>query len=415
MNEQFNQKYQDRSHAREKREWSMKQKRGVSLVTVYAVALVVFSVYTLLDTFVIPRTYASAETVVSNQNGSTYSNATSSNDAVSSGGEALSDDTTGSSDATPSSNSKYSSDATSSSNSKSTSDAISSNNSTGSSGTTLSGDSTRSNATAPSSDEDSSGGSGSSYDASASGTDARANATSSEQSVTTDLSQYRYLDTTIYVVDVYTSDPSQLLTALANDSYGRNITATTSQIAEAHDATVAINGDFYGARNAGYVIRNGVLFRDKAASSDQEDLVIYSNGTMAVVSEGTVSAQQLLDDGAWQVFSFGPGLVVDGVVSVDANDEVGRAMASNPRTAIGQVSDGHYVLVVADGRTSESVGLSLQELATFMKEELGVTCAYNLDGGGSSTLWYQGSVVNNPTSGHGVKERSVSDIVYIAG
>ena len=45
---------------------------------------------------------------------------------------------------------------------------------------------------------------------------------------------------------------------------------------------------------------------------------------------------------------------------------------------------------------------------------LGVQTAYNLDGGGSSTLWYQGSVINNPTtSGNSIRERSVSDIVYI--
>ncbi|MBQ1418697.1 MAG: phosphodiester glycosidase family protein, partial [Firmicutes bacterium] len=56
---------------------------------------------------------------------------------------------------------------------------------------------------------------------------------------------------------------------------------------------------------------------------------------------------------------------------------------------------------------------SLYELAEFL-QELGVETAYNLDGGGSSTMVYQGEVVNNPTtSGNSVKERSVSDIVYI--
>lgn len=69
--------------------------------------------------------------------------------------------------------------------------------------------------------------------------------------------------------------------------------------------------------------------------------------------------------------------------------------------------------VVSDGRTSESEGLSLSELAEFM-QSLGVTCAYNLDGGGSSTMYFNGEIVNNPTtSGKTIKERSVSDIVYI--
>lgn len=245
------------------------------------------------------------------------------------------------------------------------------------------------------------------------GDSAATNAAASSQ-VQTSLAQYRYADTTVYVVDVYTNDVTQLLAAFAQDTYGKNVTAKTSQMATAVGATVAINGDYYGARNAGYVVRNGVLYRSEAASASQEDLVIYADGTFEVICEGSVDAQALVDAGAWQVFSFGPGLVSEGAVTVDADDEVGRAMASNPRTAVGKVADGHYVLVVSDGRTSESEGLTLQELATFMVDELGVECAYNLDGGGSSTLWYEGKVVNNPTTnGHSIKERSVSDIVYL--
>jgi len=69
--------------------------------------------------------------------------------------------------------------------------------------------------------------------------------------------------------------------------------------------------------------------------------------------------------------------------------------------------------VVSDGRTSESEGLSLKEFAEFL-QDLGVETAYNLDGGGSSTMVFNGTVVNNPTTnGNTIKERSVSDIVYI--
>ena len=237
--------------------------------------------------------------------------------------------------------------------------------------------------------------------------------TTQAEQVTANLNTYRYADTTIYVVDVYADDVEQLLTAFAQDTYGKNVTATTSAMAAQNGATVAINGDYYGARNAGYVVRNGVLYRSEAASASQEDLVIYADGSFQIVREGDVTAEELLEAGAWQVFSFGPALVDGGTVMVDAEDEVGRAMASNPRTAIGKVSEGHYVLVVSDGRTSESEGLTLEELAIFMTDELGVECAYNLDGGGSSTLYYEGEVVNNPTtSGRSIKERSVSDIVY---
>ena len=229
------------------------------------------------------------------------------------------------------------------------------------------------------------------------------------------LSTMRYLDTTVYVVDIY-CDGTNLMTALANDVYGKNVTQTTSSMAQSKGATVAINGDYYGARNEGYVVRNGTLYRATSAGSSQEDLVIYADGSFEIIREGDVTAQELVDKGAWQVFSFGPGLVSDGSVSVSLSDEVDRATSSNPRTAIGQVGEGHYVFVVADGRTSESSGLTLYELATFMVKELGVQTAYNLDGGGSSTLYLNGEVINNPSGGgfgSSSGERKVSDIVYV--
>ena len=77
------------------------------------------------------------------------------------------------------------------------------------------------------------------------------------------------------------------------------------------------------------------------------------------------------------------------------------------------IDDLHYVFVVSDGRTDESEGLSLYQLAEFISE-LGAETAYNLDGGGSSSMVFNGNVINNPTtSGNRIKERSVSDIVYI--
>jgi len=107
---------------------------------------------------------------------------------------------------------------------------------------------------------------------------------------------------------------------------------------------------------------------------------------MKIIKEGDVTAEELLENDAYQVLSFGPALIEDGEVAVDSSDEVGKAMASNPRTAIGIIDENNYVFVVSDGRTSESQGLSLKELAEFM-QELNVTTAYNLDGGGSSDDW----------------------------
>lgn len=226
------------------------------------------------------------------------------------------------------------------------------------------------------------------------------------------LTTMRVENTTVYVADVQIADISLLKTALAGNTYARNLTETTSVQAANAGAILAINGDYYGAQERGYVLRNGVLYR-ASAQSGTDALVIGADGSFRIINEGETSADTLVREGAWQVLTFGPALINGGQVTVSSSDEIGRAMTSNPRTAIGQISEGHYLLVVSDGRTKESAGLSLRQLAELM-QSLGAQVAYNLDGGGSSTMVFQGRVVNNPTTnGRSIRERSVSDIVYI--
>lgn len=226
------------------------------------------------------------------------------------------------------------------------------------------------------------------------------------------LTEYRQNSTQIYVADIMLSDAKYLKTAFAKNSYGKNITEKTSEIASNNNAILAINGDYYGIQEKGYVLKNGSIYRN-TAKSNQDDLVIFEDGSFEIITENDVSLETLVNNGAYNILSFGPALVLNNEVSVSENDEVGKAKASNPRTAIGFIDNLHYVFVVSDGRTSDSEGLSLYELATFMKE-LGVKTAYNLDGGGSSTMYFNGQVINNPTTnGKSIKERNVSDIVYI--
>ena len=239
--------------------------------------------------------------------------------------------------------------------------------------------------------------------------DENTNETIDPYSITLD--EYYEYDTTIYVADITLSSVQYLKTAFADDTYGRNITEKTSAIAAANNAVLAINGDYYGSQESGYVIRNGVIYRDSGNSKDI--LCIYKDGSVSIEYASEKTAQELLEEGVWQAFCFGPALIEDSQIAVTEDEEVGKAKASNPRTAIGIIDNNHFVFVVSDGRTSESEGLSLYELAEFM-QSLGVTTAYNLDGGGSSTMYYNGQVINNPTSnGNQISERSVSDIVYI--
>ena len=225
------------------------------------------------------------------------------------------------------------------------------------------------------------------------------------------IAQYREYETEIYVAEVIIKSPEYLRTALAKNQYGKNIIDLTSNTAKANGALFAVNGDFYGVRNDGYVIRNGELFRNVPAERDT--LVIGKDGSFNIVKDTEVTAEELLENGAAHAISFGPSLIENSQLTVNTESKVDLEWASNPRTAIGIVGEGHYLFVVSDGRLSDSKGLSIFELASFMRS-LGVTDAYNLDGGGSATMYFNGRVVNRPTTQDQIiAEREVSDIVYI--
>lgn len=220
---------------------------------------------------------------------------------------------------------------------------------------------------------------------------------------------------TYYVADVTLTDATQLRSAFADNSFGENIIENTSTIAEENDAAFAINGDYYGFRDSGIVIRNGVVYRDEGARTG---LAFYKDGTVRVYDETATTAEQLVADGVWNTLSFGPAIVEDGAevagidsVEIDTNFGNHSIQGNQPRTAIGVVDTNHLVFVVVDGRsTGYSKGVTLPELAHIMVG-LGAKTAYNLDGGGSSTMYYDGALVNNPL-GKG-KERGTSDILYI--
>ncbi|WP_136193982.1 phosphodiester glycosidase family protein [Actinomyces procaprae] len=220
---------------------------------------------------------------------------------------------------------------------------------------------------------------------------------------------------TYYVADVRLAEATALRSAFANNAYGTNITALPSAMATEHGAVLAVNGDYYGFRSDGILIRNGVIYRDDGA---RDGLAFYTDGRVEVYDETSTTAQTLLDAGVWNTLSFGPALVrggsvLDGIDAVEVDTNVGNhsIQGTQPRTALGAIGDGHYVFVVVDGRDKGySRGVTMTELAQIMAD-LGCDCAYNLDGGGSSTLWFNGEVVNQPSNGG---ERETSDILYIA-
>lgn len=214
---------------------------------------------------------------------------------------------------------------------------------------------------------------------------------------------------TYYAADIIIQEASQFKSAFAQGKYGKSYRAYTSKIARDNDAILVVNGDYYGFRNDGIVIRNGELFRNKPGN--RELLIVGKNGDFSIQNEQDVDVQALIDDDVWQTYSFGPTLVKNAEVQEIAKDTGNRlsARALEPRCAIGQVGKLHYKFVVVDGRQKGSKGMSLPDLAELM-EKLGCKTAYNLDGGGSATMVLNERVVNSVSGG---AERSISDIVYI--
>ena len=189
-------------------------------------------------------------------------------------------------------------------------------------------------------------------------------------------------------------------------------TALLQTIAENNGAVLAINCDFCGYHENGIIIRNGVLCRAKVTKK-LDMLIIDQNGDFSLHydrngEDPKAFAQQLLAQNVRQTIEFGPALVENGQpLPLDNKTHVVSTRSSQlePRTGIGQVGPLHYVIIVAEGRRDGySQGLSLQDFQKLFIQYHAQT-AINLDGGGSSKIYFYNQVINKPTS----PTRQVSD------
>ena len=224
----------------------------------------------------------------------------------------------------------------------------------------------------------------------------------------------------------------------ANGYPGDNCLATVynqiKDVEKKYNVTVkgAINGDSsYNNldHRLGYVLRNGQLLRSQYRTGNDsvfEDLVLWNDGTMSIYTEpgftGTVrspalptySTDYLTHNKAWQVWTFGPTLIHNGVITVDEDEDVASPhQAGNQRTAIGYLGPYHYMFFVSQGRNvGKNDGFSLHDIATRLYAR-GCTLAYNLDGGDSSTFYCldsTGTPKRYPTQ---KTPRALGDMLYV--
>lgn len=184
-------------------------------------------------------------------------------------------------------------------------------------------------------------------------------------------------------------------------------TETADEIAKDNNAILGVNGDFYLNINKGILIRNGTVLQDSEGTSDI--CVVYQDGTMKTFGPGEYSVEGILNQYPWQVWSFGPALLDENGVPKTEYNTSNNIYNRNPRTAIGYYEPGHYCLITIDGRSEgNSNGATIRALAAMMSD-LGCKAAYNLDGGDSSVMVFDGKTVNKPSGGG----RKLSDIVMI--
>jgi len=192
---------------------------------------------------------------------------------------------------------------------------------------------------------------------------------------------------------------------------------TTSQIAENNEAIAAVNGGGFTDQssnalwtgNGGFpigLIMNGgeVKYNDLEKNGEADLLGITKEGVMLV---GKYSVEKLQELGVQEALSFGPSLVINGKMTPMSGDG-GWGIA--PRTVIGQRKDGAIILLVIDGRGTSSLGATLKE-AQEVIYKLGAVNAMNLDGGKSTTMYYDGDIINTPSNSMG--ERSIPTAIIV--
>ncbi|MBR1683785.1 MAG: phosphodiester glycosidase family protein [Clostridia bacterium] len=229
------------------------------------------------------------------------------------------------------------------------------------------------------------------------------------------------------VIRVKIQDVSQLRTAVSKDTYKGRGQAKGLDMAKSKNAVVAMNGDFFKYEyDVGYVVRQGEFIRDATANKRKrifDMLLIDSKGNFHTIDQADTKKIEAYVSDALETeglsildtFNLGPVLIKDGEVQDISQSEVAREglyqwKYPQQRICIAQTGELEYAIVEVFGRTDSSAGISLQDFAEFVHEQVpDAITAYNLDGGGSTNL-----VVNNKRACSTPGLREITDIIYFA-
>ncbi len=197
-----------------------------------------------------------------------------------------------------------------------------------------------------------------------------------------------------YIADIRTRNSMREKAAFGSMKPPGHSRNKPGKLARLYSAVLAINGDYlvYNEKNLkGILIRDGKVYNE----GDKEDtLAFFPDMSLRVFEPGEITAQELLDQGVVNAYSFGPTLVNNGVIVEDMKNVRRINNPPNPRCGIGMIEPGHLVAIVVEGRINRSRGLSMEEFAGLFIQQ-GCTVAYNFDGGASASIVFLGNMCNS--------------------
>ena len=230
-----------------------------------------------------------------------------------------------------------------------------------------------------------------------------------DASLSVNIQTIQAYDTTVQVIRVKIADPSQIRTAMSA-RYGSTNTNLGPTLARRNKAVLAINGDFFNFNNRGYLVRQGKLYRDRP-DGVYDVLIIDDKGDLHILPKATHQQLAAFPGVMVNTFNFGPGLVINGVMTESFTDNESVPEKKTQRICIGQTGPLSYICIATEGPENKgSVGLTLAEFAQLALDQ-GCINAYNLDGGSSSTVVLQNKKINALSTG---KTRPICDILYFS-
>ncbi len=218
-----------------------------------------------------------------------------------------------------------------------------------------------------------------------------------------------------YLYDIYIRNIDNLFTAYTTGSRVPMEDLMAEAEAEGADIVAAVNGDYMGNLNHALVCeRNGYALR-LPLRVESDVCVLYYDGTVETLTPAQYNRDAIAAKNPYQIWNFGPALIDENGKAVEeySHDSYDNNIidSRHPRTSFGYYEPGHYNFLVVDGRSDDSQGVRILQLA-WLQEMYGAKAAYNMDGGDSTQAWYQDSTLRVDED-RGDDQRKLFDIICI--